>query len=139
MFNIKAFHELFREKSEAIANKISYYSTVTQYFGKLIQGMTLQDAFLFQSPEYPLNQPDSTRFPDLPTWSYTLNPVISLEVQNYYLGNSLALNYFARSLLTPLEDIPILRLYATFVSSDRTPILTLGYPDSKMFFLMYLN
>jgi len=113
---------------------MSYYSTVVQYFGKLIQGMTFQDNYLYQYTVYPLNQPNSASFPDLPTFNHTLNPIISSEIQTYYLNNIQAMNYFARSLLTPLEDIPILRLYASFVSSDRTPILIFGYPSSNFFF-----
>lgn len=119
-----------REESEAISNKIGYYYTVNDYLGKLIQGMTLQDNNLFQYQVYPLSQSDPSDFPDgeVPEWGSVKNTEKSGDLQTYYLKNTKALNYFAKSLLTPLEEIPIKRMYASFVDSDNEAILTIGYP-----------
>lgn len=121
------------EQSEAITNKFSYYFTVNDYLGKLLQGMALQDTTLFKYTSYPFNRPDSTTFPNLPTWGYTVNSKVTSETAEYYKKISEALNYFAKSLLTHHEDIPILSMYASYVNSDNTPIMTFGYPNTKTF------
>ena len=118
-----------REQSEAIANKLSYYYTVNDYFGRLLQGMALQDKTLFKYTDYPYNQPDSTTFTDLPSWGYTVNSKVTSDTATYYKNISLAINYFARSLLTNHEDIPILSMYASYVNSDKSAIMTFGYPS----------
>jgi hypothetical protein len=104
-------------------------------FGKLIQGMTLDDQELFRFDEYPLLQPDmdSPDFETLYNWTYTKAPLGDANFQLEILNKMRALNYFAQPLLQSFESIPISSLYATFMKSGTTPHLTLGYPNSKFF------
>ena len=98
--------------------------------------MNLQDNSLFDYQVYPFNQPDSQDFTDLPQWGYIRVTSSAADQIEAYMQNSKALNYFAKSLLTPFEDIPIHRMYATFMDDTNKSILTIGYPNS-MFFIFF--
>lgn len=122
-----------REAAAAISSKLSYYYSVPYLFGKLIQGMTLNDRELFQYDDYPLSQPDmtGTDFQNLTNWTYTGTPGIKDDQQQHYLNHMKALNYFSLPLLRSFEEISIASLSATFMDTDNTSLLTLGYPNSN--------
>lgn len=103
--------------------------------------MNLQDNTLFDYQVYPLNQPNSTDFTDLPQWGYIRVTNSNSDQIDSYMQNTKALNYFAKSLLTPFEDIPINRMYCSFMDDTNKSILTLGYPNSMLLFSLraYLN
>ena len=101
--------------------------------------MNMKDDNLFQNKEYPLNQPTDPSFNDLPTWTSVDSSSSSATLIASLKTKTKALNYFAQSLLTPFEDIPINRMSATFVGWDSKPILTISYPSTIYLPMVILN
>ncbi len=99
---------MFSELASGLTGKFSFYLQSAYLFGKLIQGMTLNDPEYFTYDQYPLLQPNMSEFTNLWDWGVVENkdtlPAYLAELKSKLK----ALNYFADQFFTlGLEDIPV--------------------------------
>jgi hypothetical protein len=94
--------------------------------------MGLQDPELFDYSVYPLLAPNLSNpgFTDLPTWQ-TVNLRGTFTPDQQETFGPIA--YFANTLMTSLDDIPINAIYAYAVDSLGDATYGFGYPSSKYF------